>query len=277
MPFGEIVGTILRDFPHPLYGSVLVGMLCAFLGVVIVAKRIVFLGAVLTQVSVLGIAVTFLPFFAIPHTLGSMIFTIVAVVIFATILEGKRIPKDALLGASFVSAIALRILVVQKTPKVETAEIENLLRGDILFVGPDIFTGMAIVFAAVLLVFLLFFREISYVSFDSETAATQGYRTRFWELLFYVVAGVVISVATHMVGDTFVFGFLVIPPMAALLVMRNVRNIFLLSTLFGAVCPVIGLILAFRYDVPASPAMVAVAVAGLGVAWIVGKIRLCTG
>ena len=61
METSEIITTIVNEFPYALYGSMLVGTICAFLGVYIVAKRVVFLGAVLTQVSVLGLSLTFLP------------------------------------------------------------------------------------------------------------------------------------------------------------------------------------------------------------------------
>jgi hypothetical protein len=72
MGAAEIVRTIVQEFPLALYGSMLVGVICAFLGVYIVARRVVFLGAVMTQVSVMGIALTFLPFFPLPHTVGSL-------------------------------------------------------------------------------------------------------------------------------------------------------------------------------------------------------------
>ena len=61
----EIIRTIFQEFPLALYGSILVGIVCSFLGVYIVARRVVFLGAVLTQVSVMGLALTFLPFFPV--------------------------------------------------------------------------------------------------------------------------------------------------------------------------------------------------------------------
>jgi ABC-type Mn2+/Zn2+ transport system permease subunit len=269
MTAGEICTTIVREFPFALYGSILVGLICSFLGVYIVAKRVVFLGAVLTQVSVLGLALTFLPVLAMPHTVGSLAVTIVAVILLSRVLTGRIIPKDAILGFIFVFSIAARILVLQKAPKVEASEIENLLRGDILFVTPELFYLMLAVFIVAMTVHLLFYKEFTYISFDAETARTQGYNTEFWEMLFYVIAAVVISVATHMVGDVFVFGFLVIPPVTAMLVARSVRSIFLLSMLMGVLCPALGLFFAFQFDFPSSPSIVAVAAAILGVAFVV--------
>jgi ABC-type Mn2+/Zn2+ transport system permease subunit len=271
MAAADVLSTLVHEFPYALFGSVLVGALCAFLGVYIVAKRVVFLGAVLTQVSVLGLALTFLPALAMPHTVGSLGATLVAVLILSRLLTGKRIPKDAVLGFVFVFSIAARILVMQKAPKVEVAEIENLLRGDILFVTPDLFYLMLAVFVAAMAMHLLFFKEFTYISFDAETAHTQGFNTPLWETFFYGIAAVVISVATHMVGDVFVFGFLVVPPVAAMLLSKRVNAIFLLSVLVGAFAPVLGLFFAFMLDLPSSPTIVAVASLVLGAAWLLRR------
>jgi len=273
MGSGEIIRTILQEFPYALFGSMLVGTVCAFLGVYIVAKRVVFLGAVLTQVSVLGLALTFLPVFSLPHTIGSLLVTLLAVVALSRLLTGKKTPKDAVLGSVFVISIAARILIMQKTPKVEVSEIENLLRGDILFVTPELFYPMLGVFVVAMTVHLLFFKEFTYISFDAETARTQGFRAGFWEMLFYVIAAGVISVATHMVGDIFVFGFLVVPPVTAMLLMRRVRSIFLLSVLIGLATPAVGLFLAFVFDFPSSPTTVALASVVLAAGWCVSVAR----
>ncbi len=273
MEMYEIFSTIVREFPYALYGSILVGVICAFLGVYIVAKRVVFLGGVLTQVSVLGLTLTFLPFVAIPHTVGSVAVTLVTVVVLSRMLTGKKIPRDGVLGVVFASSIAVRILIMQKTPKVEAAEIENLLRGDILFVTPELFYLMLGAFVVAMAIHLLFFKEFTYITFDAETARTQGFNAGLWEMAFYVTAGVVIAFATHMVGDVLVFGFLVLPPVTGMLLARRVRGIFLVSVVLGTVCPVVGLFLAFLFDLPASPTIVGVAFVALVVAWVVSLFR----
>lgn len=271
MPIIEAIRTILHDFPLALAGSILVGVVCAFLGVHIVARRVVFLGAVLTQVSVVGLTLTFL--FSLPHTLGSVVSVFFTILVISRLLTGKKVPRDAVLGVVFVTSIALRILILQKTPRVEASEIESLLRGDILFVTPELFYLMAGGSVAVLLLHVLFRKEFAIVSCDPETAATQGYAVQFWDLLFYLSAGLVISFATHMVGDTFVFGFLVVPAITALLVTKHVWSIYIVVGLIGILAPAAGLILAFILDFPASPMIVAVASFLLGVAWLISLFR----
>ena len=273
MPSSEIIVTILREFPFALYGSILVALACAFLGVYVVERRVVFFGAVLTQVSVLGLAATFLPFFAVSNTIGSLAFTLGSVVILSQMLTSTRIPRDAVLGFVFVSSVAARILIMQKAPKVEPAEIESLLRGDILFVTPELFwtlVGACVLTGAM---HLLFYKQFVLISFDPETARTQGYNAGGWNLAFYLLAGLVIAAATHVVGDLFVFGFLVIPAVAALRVARRVRAVFAVALLIAVLSPPAGLYLAFLWDFPSSPAIVGVACILCGIAYLAGILR----
>ncbi len=274
MGYSEIINTILTEFPYALMASILVGVVCSFLGVYVVSKRVVFLGATLTQISVLGLALTFLPLFSfLSHTVGMLLVTLVSVVILARLLTEKKMPKDAVLGVAFATSIALRTLIMAKAPKVEVSEVENLLKGDILFVLPDLFYLLAGAFILAFVVLLVFRRQFTLVTFDPETAQTQGFNVQVWESVFYLLTALIIAVTTHVVGDMFVFGFLVIPPAAALLVSKSVSRIFLISVIIGLITPVVGLILAFRLDVPSSPAIVGVAGVVLGGMWLLSLVR----
>ena len=120
---------------------------------------------------------------------------------------------------------------------------------------------------------LLFHKEFSFIAFDPETARTQGYDARTWDLAFYPLAGLIIAFATHMVGDLFVFGFLVVPPVAALHLARRVNAVFAVSVLIGALSPPLGLYLAFLGDFPSSPAIVGVACLFAALAYAVSLVR----
>jgi len=62
-------------------------------------------------------------------------------------------------------------------------------------------------------------------------------------------------------------------PVAAMLMTRSVRGIFLISILIGLLVPGVGLVVAFLGDFPASPAIVAVALVILGAAWLSARVR----
>jgi len=269
----EILRTIYNEFPYALFGSLVAALLCAYLGVYVVSKRVVFVGATLTQVAVAGIAFAHLPFTNIEPVYGSLVFTLAVTMLFAWLLQSRAVPRDTVLGVSFVAAIALRILMIQKSPAAEVSEIEAILKGDILFVTAEQFHLLLAVFIIVMLIHLLFYKAFIFVSFDAETATTQGFNAKRWELVFYLTVGIAVSVATRIVGDVFVFGFLVIPAAGAILSARKVRSIFLLSLLYAALPPIVGLYLAFKLDLPAGPTTVATALILLGGAWILNRFR----
>jgi len=270
----DAVTTLLGEFPYAVYGSVLVGVLCAVLGVYIVARRVVFFGAVLTQVSLVGVALTFIPpLDVLGHTGGALSLTAFVALLLSGLLTDRKVPRDAVLGVVFVSAIALRMLILQRAEQVEVAEVENLMRGDILFVTPGLFLFTLVLSVAAMALMLLLARPFAFMGLDPETAEAQGFRVRRWEQAFYLLTALVVAAATHLVGDLFVFAFLVVPPVAGLLLAKRVRGIVLVSALLGVFCPLVGLVVAFVIDVPATPAIVAVAGIVLLVAWVFNRIR----
>lgn len=269
----EIFRTIVTEFPYALLGSLVAALLCAYLGVYVVSKRVVFVGATLTQVAVAGIAFSHLPFTDFDPIYGSTIFTVLVTILFAWMLQSKSVPRDTVLGASFVAAIALRILMIQKSAAAEASEIDAILKGDILFVTAQQFHLLLGVSIVLMLIHRLFYKAFIFVSFDAETATTQGFNARAWEMVFYLTVGVAVSVATRVVGDVFVFGFLVIPAAGAILTARKVKNIFMLAILYAAIPPIFGLYLAFKLDLPAGPTTVTTALILLLVTWILSKFK----
>jgi ABC-type Mn2+/Zn2+ transport system permease subunit len=270
----DAVTTLAREFPYALYGSVLVGVLCAVLGVYVVARRVVFFGAVLTQVSLVGLALTFVPpLDSLGHTGGALSITAIVALLLSGLLSDRKVPRDAVLGGVFVAAVALRMLILQKAQQVEVAEVENLMRGDILFITPGLFLFTLLLSLAAMALMLLLARPFAFMGLDPETAEAQGFQARRWEQAFYLMTALVVAAATHLVGDLFVFGFLVIPAIGGLLVAKRVRGVVLVAGLMGLVCPIIGLVAAFVLDVPATPAIVALAALVLIPAWVIHRGR----
>lgn len=270
----ELLRTILVEFPYGLLGSLVAAILCGYLSVFIVSKRIVFVGATLTQVAVSGIALAHL---MLPHgesEAGALAITLAVVLWLARSLRSREVGRDTALGISFVVALALRILIIQVSPATEISEIDAILKGDMLFVTAEQLVVLFSVAVVLLGIHLAFQKEFLYVAFDPDTATTQGLRAERWELAFYVTIAIAISVATRIVGDVFVFGFLVLPAATASLMARRMSSIIKLSVLFGAIPPPLGLYLAFRFDLPAGPTTVAVSFTVFAVIWLARRGRV---
>lgn len=290
----EIIRQLIELFPYAILGSILAGFICSFLGVFIVSQRAVFLGAALTQVSVAGVAFSFLHLIDIESLLAkmlnidvehnvffhnfepaffSLLFAIICVLIFSQSYRQKHITQDGILGIIFIIAIALRIIFIQKSPVAEVSEIESILKGDILFIGKTQFFTLLGITAVTSLVFMIFQKQLKFVTFDPETAMAHGINARFWLIIFYLFVGMGISLTTRFVGDVFAFAYLIIPSSIGILVGKKVMHVFLIAGLVGILTPPISLYFAFILDISSGPTAVAAAFIIFMITFIFKKIH----
>ncbi|GAB4289826.1 MAG: metal ABC transporter permease [Ignavibacteriaceae bacterium] len=276
----ETIKVLTELFPYALAGSVLAGVICSFLGVFVISQRAVFLGAALTQVSIAGVSFAFLHLLNLEdmiasllgiqtvensflhhfeHTFFSLLFSVVAVLIFSQSYRQKLITRDGILGLIFVVAVAARIMFIQKSPIAEISEIEAILKGDILFIGSNEFYTMLGILVIIVLIFGLFSRQLKFVTFDAETASAHGIRSHFWLLIFYLTVGIGISLTTRFVGDVFTFAYLVIPSTIGIILAKRVVNVFIIAMITGAVLPPAAIYFAFKFDFSSGPAAVLLA------------------
>ena len=270
----EALHQLFEIFPYAVYGSILAGVVCAFLGVFVVSQRVVFLGAALTQVAIAGVAFSFLHLINVEGFVASllgteithdsflhniepvffsMLFAVVIVLIFSQTHKEKLLTQDGILGIIFVVAIAVRIIFIQKSPVAEVSEIESILKGDILFIGSNEFFTLLVIAVLVIAIFLVFQKQLKFVVFDSESADAHGINSKFWLLLFYLVVGIGISLITRFVGDVFTFAYLIIPSSIGILMGKSVMKVFAIAVAVGAILPPISLLLAFKMDFSSGP------------------------
>lgn len=276
----EIIQQLIELFPYAILGSIVAGFICAFLGIFVISQRVVFLGASLTQVSIAGVAFSFLHLLNLEGFIAgifnidvehnaffhnfepafySLAFAFICVLIFSQTYRQKYITQDGILGMIFVISIALRIIFIQKSPAAEVSEIEYILKGDILFIGQTQFIILLAATLLTVLVFVIFQKQLKFVTFDPETAMAHGINARFWLLIFYLFVGMGISLTTRFVGDVFVFAFLIIPSSIGILIGKKISQVFLVSVLIGAIIPPVSLYFAFIFDFSSGPTAVVLA------------------
>ena len=276
----ETIKILFELFPYAILGSIAAGIICSFLGVFVVSQRVVFLGAALTQAAIAGVAFAFLHLLNLEeilasvlgvtsiddsflhhfeHTFFSLLFAVVAVLIFSQSYRQKFITTDSLLGIIFVVAIAFRIIFIQKSPIAEVAEIESILKGDILFIGAQEFYTLLTILVIIFLIFSLFSKQLRFVTFDAETASAHGINDRLWLLVFYLTVGIGISLTTRFVGDVFTFAFLILPASIAILLAKRIISVFIYSIIIGAVIPPLAIYFAFELDISSGPTAVVTA------------------
>lgn len=266
-------------FRDALYGTLVIALACSVLGVYVVLRRIVFVGAALAQLSSAGIALAmFLSGMGLGgaitgHPIAMALVVTLAGALFFGIEGGGRgpVPPDATIGVTYAVAAAAGILLVAKAAAGDAHDI--FLQGNILaitFGDMLVLLGVAV---PVLLVHVLFYKEFLFVSFDRETARTLGYRVGAWNLLLYLTLGLVIAFAMQFGGVMLVFNFLVLPAVTGLLLARGMAGVFTWSIVSALVAALVGFTLSVPFDLPTSPAIIVVSGVLALLAWGIRRLR----
>jgi len=267
-----MLSTILL-FREALYGALVIAIACSVLGVYVVLRRIVFVGAALAQLSSAGIALAlFLSGAGIVSgvaghpTAFALAFALAGAMFFGVGGSNRAgVPPDATIGVGYAVAAAAGILLISKAKSGEAHDI--FLSGNILGITREDTLVLLAITIPVLVAHALFYKEFLFVSFDRETARTLGYRVTFWNLFLYFTLGLVIAFAMQFAGVMLVFDFLVLPAVTGLLLARSMAGIFTVSVISAILAAVVGFSLSVPFDLPSGPAIIAVSGALALLAW----------
>ncbi|HEX6537128.1 MAG TPA: metal ABC transporter permease [Gemmatimonadaceae bacterium] len=259
-------------FRDALYGALVIALACSALGVWVVLRRIVFVGAALAELSSAGIALALwlagigiAPSVTSHPVAVSLLVTLAGALFFGLSGARSRVPADANIGVVYAVAAALGILLIAKARSGEAHDI--FLQGNILGITRGDTLVLLAVTVPVLLVHLAFYKEFLFVSFDRETARTLGYRVTRWNLALYFTLGLVIASAMQFAGVMLVFNFLVLPAVTGLLLSRSMGGMFAWAIASGLAAAVMGFSLSVPFDLPSGPAIIAVSGAFVLLAW----------
>lgn len=291
----EITRAVIWDlFLFSILSCALAGLVCPLVGCFLLVRRTGFYGITLPQFATAGVACGFavLPWWIARVGLGGMdletaldsphalmnyhlgwaaFFTFLGLLALGTPKRGAA-TETARMAASFSIASALAILFGQFSPT-GMEYVEVLLRGEALIVDVHKFETIAGVYGAVLVLFLLFHRDLLIASYDPETATVLGKRVRRWDALLLAMTGAVVAVGVWVVGPIVLFGLLVIPPLAARSLARSMTGFYGVAAALGVVAAYAGAEFSFFLDWPLGPSVVAVAAAELVPCWAIGRLR----
>jgi ABC-type Mn2+/Zn2+ transport system permease subunit len=253
---------------NSVYVSLLIGLVCPLIGTYLVLRRLIFLGVALPQISSCGIAFAFAlhTWGLVPHLEGSSenalafggstLFTLLALFILTLLQKRSSGLAEARIGTAYVLAGAFSILLLVKNPYGEHGLLDRL-RGEIISVSNSDLLMTASTFAIVAGLLILFQKELLLVSFDPEMAVTLRKNVFAWDGLLFLLIGVTVSMSVLSVGPLVTFGFLLIPPLIARTLARNMKQFAILGSVIGVVTAGVGFCLSYHWDVPVGPTDVA--------------------
>jgi len=232
----------------------------SYLGLHVIRRKVIFVDLALAQIAALGTTVGFL-FGIMPGTEGaywfSLTFAIIGAAVFSVSrIRQEKIPQEAVIGLVYAIAAAVSILVIDKAPH-GAEHIKELLTGSILWVKWKTIETAGIVYALIGLFHFIFREKFILISEHPEKAYAQGLSVRFWDFLFYVSFGIVITHSVGTAGVLLVFVFLVVPAITSMLITDVLWKQLVIGWIMGLFVTVIGLYISYIADLPSGPTVVA--------------------
>jgi zinc/manganese transport system permease protein len=247
--------------------AVITGVLLSYLGVHVVGRGIVFVDLALGQISSLGVA--FGAFIGTGLTSIPLIFTLAGALLMSFInIRDKRLKQEAIIGILYAFASALTVLFISKTPHGDS-DIQEVLFGNILSVSWEQIATLGIVFGALALMHLVFFKKFFALteSFESGENHLVGI-FNIWNFLFYISIGLSIVFAVKINGVIPVFSYLIIPAVSAILISKKKGTVLILAFIVSILASFFGLDFSFHYDFPAGSSIVTI----LGLIFIIAAL-----
>jgi zinc/manganese transport system permease protein len=232
----------------------------AYLGVHVVERGVIFVDLSLAQIAALGTTVAYLAGYDLHSTtayLFSLGFTFLGAAIFAMSRSHRktRIPQEAIIGIVYAVSAAVAILVMSKATQ-ETEHLKEMLVGNILSVSWKELFKTAVLYALVGFFHYLFRRRFLLISMNEAEAEQQGLNIRFWDFLFYMSFGFVVTSSVAIAGVLLVFCFLIVPSVTAMLFTERLGPRLAIGWTMGAIVSALGVYLSYLWDLPTGATIV---------------------
>lgn len=233
----------------------------AYLGLHVIERQVIFVDLALAQIAALGATIGFLFGFGLHHEanyLFALGFTFLGAVIFSvTRFRQERVPHEAIIGVVYAVAAAASILVLSRAPE-GGEELKGLLVGHLLLVGWPEVVKMTAIYAVIGLVHWLARTPLLLISQRPQEALARRMPVRWWDLLFYVTFGFVVTSSVEVAGVLLVFSFLIVPAICGVLLGRTIGQRLWIGWGIGALTSMLGMAVSYAWDLPTGAAVVCV-------------------
>jgi zinc transport system permease protein len=240
-----------------LIASIIIGVLCPFVGNFVVLRRMSFFSDAIAHSAFAGIAVGALLGTDLSAT--SVVVAILIAMLIAFLSEKTTLSHDTVIGVAFSGAIASGMLVMGML-KGYRADLFTFLFGDILAIT---FTDIILLSAVSMLsitALTAFLKPFIQITFNRDIAQIEGINVRLFEYLLFLIIALVVTVSLKIIGIILVTSLLIVPAAAAKNLATSMKRLFMLSCCFGIVSGVAGLAGSIVLDTSSGPTIVLVSI-----------------
>lgn len=239
-----------------LISGISISISCSLIGLFLILKRFSLFGDAMSHVAFGGIA---LGLFLKSNPIWiSMIVSIIGALSIIKLNSNKRIYADSSISVLLSLGLAMGLVLISLSGGF-SMDITSYLFGSILLVSIEE-TITTLILSVIVIAFMIFFyKQLIYLVFNEEQAIVNGINTVLLNVLFITLATVAIVISIRLIGVLMVSSLLIIPNVSSLLLGYGFRKTIILSICFSLSSVILGIILAFEWNITPSGMIVIMA------------------
>ncbi|MGI6636444.1 MAG: metal ABC transporter permease [Christensenellales bacterium] len=262
---------------NALIVGLLTSLSAALLGVVLVPKRLSYLGDGLSHVAFGALAIA-TALKLTNQTVLVLPITVLMAVVLLSAGQNARIKGDAAIAMLSVSALSVGYLLFNLFPPTG-----GNISGDVcttLFGATSILTltqtqvwqsvGLS---ALVVLLFVFTYHRLFAVTFDENFARATGTNARAYNVFIAIVIATVVVLAMELVGSLLISALLIFPAISAMGLFKSFRAVVLASAAFGVTCALVGILSSILLGTPVGATIVVADIAGYFLSVLINLVR----
>jgi zinc transport system permease protein len=223
---------------NALIAGVLVSIACGIIGTFVVINRIVFISGGIAHAAYGGIGLGY--FFSFSPVLGAVIFSVVAALGMGLVQRKTRQRADTIIGVMWAIGMAIGIILIDLAGGYK-ADLMSYLFGSILAVSSDDLTIMLVLDLIIIVLVVLFYKELLAISFDETFATVANVPVDAIYLTLMVTIALTIVMMMRVVGLIMVIALLTMPAAIGSMFAKDMKKMMVLASILGMLFTTIGL------------------------------------
>lgn len=244
--------------------AVMVAIGCSIPGCLLVLKQMAMLADSITHTILLGIVLAYFLTNDLNSPLlilGAGLMGVCTVWLTETVERTKKVSADAAVGLIYPLLFAVAIILISKYGSNTHLDTDSVMLGELAFapfnrlqifgvdLGPKSFYTCGTILLANVTLVAIFFKEIKLATFDPILAKVLGFSPIIIHYTIMAMVSVTAVGAFESVGSILVVALMIGPANTAYILTTDLKKMFIVSALSGAISSIAGVWIAFQYDV----------------------------
>ena len=238
---------------YAVVACILAAIGCGVVGSYVVIKRVSFIAGSIAHCVFAGMGIAY--FYNSSPFIGALITAIIAAILISVIKLRWKQQQDILISMLWSGGMAVGIIFISMTPSYNV-DLMSYMFGNILLINETDLYSMIILDVIILATVFIFYDQFLLTVFDEEFARTRGINVELYYFLLMCLISVTVVLLIKIVGLILVIAMLSLPASIANHHIHSLKPMMLVSGLICMMINLIGLILAYSYDLPAGAMIV---------------------